>query len=108
MFTIKLMLDRILIILFVVFNLSGRFMPDKLYYICEAISFCIAAFYFINNSTRKTKIIAEWAFLLTINNLSDELFFNPCALGWNEVIIFVLATARAISQYMKQNGRNKR
>lgn len=102
------MIDRVLIILFVLFNISGRLLPDSWYYIFEGISFSIAALFFVLNSKRTTKIIAGWAFILTLNNLSDELFFNPCELGWNEVIIFMLATVRGISQYMKQNGRDKR
>ncbi len=102
------MIDRILIILFVVFNASGRLLPDACYYIFEGISFSIAALFFVVNSKRTTKIIAEWAFILTLNNLSDELFFNPCELGWNEIVILILASVRAISQYMKQNGRDKR
>lgn len=101
------MLDRLLIILFLVFNISGRVLPDSWYYIFEAISFVIAALYFCNNSSRTTHIIAQLALILTINNLLDELIFDPCKLGWNEGVILLLATIRAISQYMKQNGRHK-
>ena len=88
--------------------MSGRFMPDRGYFIFESISFVVAALYFCNNSKAVTNIIAQWALILTLNNLSDELFFNPCELGWNEIVITTIATIRAIRQLMKHNGRIKR
>lgn len=101
------MIDKAIIIAFILTNSIGRIGGDRAFFICDAISIALAAMFFVNNSKRTTKIIAEWALILTINNLIDELFFNPCIFGWNEGVIFVAASIRAYMQYMKQNGRHK-
>lgn len=101
------MLDKLLIILFIAANTLGRSIGDKYYFLCEAISIVLAALYMCNNSKGTTLIIAQWALILTVNNLLDELFFNPCVYGWNEGVILILATVRGYRQYMKQNGRHK-
>ena len=101
------MIDRILIIAFLLANTLGRFLGDKYYFIFEAISIVIAAIFFVNNSKRTTKIVAQFALILTSCNLIDELFFNPCIYGWNEWVVLVAAVIRACMQYMKQNDRHK-
>lgn len=101
------MLDRIIIILFIAVNTLGRQLPDKGYFLFDAISLVLATIFFCNNTKRTNNIIAQWALVLAVNNLLDELFFDPCVFGWNEIVILILATGRAYKQYMKQNGRHK-
>lgn len=101
------MIDRVLIISVIIINTLGRLLPDRGYFICDSISLTLAAVFFCNNTKRTNNIIAQWALILAINNLLDELFFNPCVLGWNEIILLILASIRAYMQYMKQNGRHK-
>lgn len=47
-----------------------------------------------------------WSFLLlcgSINNLFDELFFDPVKLGWNELALFIVIPA--IWLYKKRHER---
>lgn len=93
------MLNRVLIILLIAVNTLGRFAGDKYYFLCEAFALVFAGLFFYYNSKGTTHIIAQWALILIMGNLLDEIFFDPCNFGWNEVVITLIATIRAYYQW---------
>lgn len=95
------MLNRALIISLIVVNTSGRFLPDKYYFLCEAFALLFAGIFFYHNTKDASRIVAEWALILICGNLLDELIFDPCVFGYNEIIITLLSTLRAFYQWGK-------
>ena len=58
------------------------YFPEYFYYKAEAIMIFSIASFLLNV---KDNWITFLIFSLSINNLSDELFFNPLELGWIEL-----------------------
>jgi hypothetical protein len=69
----------------------------KWYFICQAISFSL----FIHVAMlickdRKVSIWLNYAFILSISNVLDELIGDPLHIHLNEIIIFIAATLYTI------------
>jgi hypothetical protein len=64
------------------------FFPDpigtKIYFIGMALSHFLLALYIRQIS--KPSFLTFFLFCITINNLLDEVLFNPLKIGWNEYI----------------------
>lgn len=69
-------------------------LPFNLYYASEAFTHFILALFIYTNFPKKW--IAFALLIFTINNLADELFFNPLEIQVNE---FALVTVLLISGY---------
>lgn len=83
--------------------LSFHYEIKGVYYLGTALStvgFLWVIRYFIKKhcSDRWVKIVGEIIFATSINNLVDELFFDPQKIGINEYIGFLLIIALAICQ----------
>ena len=60
-------------------------MPKGFFYIGNSVFInMLCAYIFYNN---KKSFIAFCLFILSINNLIDEIFFDNTTIGWNELIL---------------------
>jgi hypothetical protein len=82
--------------------------PDEIqatnaWMLCDAISkfLFVGAFWCEAKNTLKHVLFA--AMILCLNNLLDELFFDPLRLGWNEIVMLVLITIYTTIVYAKFN-----
>ena len=58
--------------------------------LCDAVAkslFAMALAIFVGGYLREWFIFLS---VLSLNNIIDELYFNPFALGWNEIAIFMI------------------
>lgn len=55
--------------------------------LCDSIAKSLFIFAFVMMTTGYFREWLTFIFLLSINNLLDETFFNPYQLGWNEWLI---------------------
>ena len=61
---------------------------------------CISKDYWVN----KIAVIGCW---MALNNLLDELFFNPTEYGYNDYIILIIVIFVTL-KHPKENGQRKR
>ena len=79
------------------------------FYECVAIGFVLCFLSLVLKSEKGTlenRIYFVWLFL-AINNLIDEIFFDPQKFGVNEYVIALLIIAHQRCQRRKQNARHK-
>lgn len=79
----------------------------KIYTVGQAFSFTLLMLValFRERYDKVVNIVLTASFWLSINDLMDELFFDPYRLGINEVIFGVLMILHAVHQY-KQYRKN--
>lgn len=101
-----------LIIAIIAINTIGRniwILDDNFYFLCNNLSWILAAIFFIKNTISFTKIISEFMFCLICCNMIDELLFVPYAFTFDKYIIPLAMAAFAIYQLIKiKNVRRKR
>lgn len=75
---------------------------EGVYYIGEAIAWPIVIGSLISYVKNKVLyVIFEVMFWLSINNLIDEIFFNPGKLEWNEFVFAGVAIFIGLYRYFK-------
>ncbi len=68
----------------------GTILGRKVYYVGQALSFVLILLAAkINPKDHITNIIFQLTLWLALNNLLDELLFDPLKLGWNELIFAI-------------------
>jgi hypothetical protein len=90
-----------IIISIVAYNLWPYFnnLPFELFYIGIALSQFLMALYI--KQVSKPSFITFFLFCIMLNNLLDELLFDPQKIGINEIIATVLIP---IAYYLKSNN----
>ena len=74
----------------------------QIFYIGTALAFIgFILSYHIRIKKEKYKIVTTIALLLAINNLADELFFNPGITGINEYLTALIITLTTLYKYRK-------
>lgn len=58
--------------------------------LCDAVSKCMWVLATVMLTTTYVRQWLLFIFAVTVNNLMDELWFNPFTLGWNEAVIIVV------------------
>lgn len=88
-------------------SLFWKFFPKDLYYILEAIGWVLFSWVlkkifheFLSNEN--LKLLSEYIYLSTINNLLDEVIFQNIHFSYGEFVIFVLITSLYIYKYVKR------
>jgi len=73
-------------------------LPKGAFYILTALAFvgCFGALYLQTTGAWSLAVFVVW--LLSLNNLGDELFFDPTEMDWNEWIGFLLIIAITLAQ----------
>ena len=88
-------------------SLFWKYLPQGSYYILDAIGWVLFAGAF-NKLTHENihnyeiKLLSEYIFLATINNLLDEVIFQNIQFSYAEFVIFVFITTLYIYKYVKR------
>jgi hypothetical protein len=89
-------LQRIILIFALIVIIAGynlwRFAWHGFFYQCNALFISLITF-LLKDLSRQDKKLNAWAkivFWLSINNLCDEIFFDPKSFGWNEIFFALL------------------
>ena len=88
-------------------SLFWEYLPKGSYYILDAIGWVLFAGAFNkltheNIPNYKIKLLSEYIFLATINNLLDEVIFQNIKFSYAEFVIFVFITLLYIYKYVKR------
>jgi len=76
--------------------------PKHFYYISESILIFVVSLYLYSYVKNFFTFLL---FGLTINNLFDELFFNPLELGINEIVVTIVLILIAIFRYVRRKSQ---
>lgn len=84
-----------------------QYLPKGSYYILDAIGWVLfaGAFNKITHETiqnYKIKLLGEYIFLATCNNLLDEVIFQNINVSYAEFVIFVFVTLLYTYKYVKR------
>lgn len=91
-----------IILLAIVCNTMVRWQPNEMvYFVGQAVSFCLISIAGRMQSNKPASYIWDLLFLMCLNNLIDELFFNPVAFGWNEGVFAISAIIITIVRFRK-------
>lgn len=86
------------------------FISETFFYVCQALCF-VSLYGVLWYSNRKDYIesnVAQVGFWFAMNNLLDQLFFNPLSYGWNEYLfaaIVVIWQTNKIIKWVKSNKK---
>lgn len=68
---------------------------------CDALSKVLFIGAFWNEAKGLLKHVLFAVFILALNNLADELFFDPLHLGWNEIVMLITITIYTVIVYAR-------
>lgn len=80
----------------------------KTYYVMQAAAWFIIYAGLTSLLNGKKRIIADALALFALNNLIDDLFFNPTVLSYNELAFFLLILLSTIYRIRRKSPDEKR
>jgi len=72
---------------------------EHFYYISEAILIFVVSLYLYSHIKNFCTFLI---FGLSVNNLFDELFFNPLVLGINEIVLTIVLILISVFRYVRR------
>lgn len=79
---------------------------ESLYFIGQAVSYCLIALAGRIEAKKPNVFIWDFLFLLCLNNLIDELIFDPIRFGENELMFLIGAIVLTVMRYKKWTTSN--
>lgn len=93
-------------------NLLYRYIGERWYWIGLAYGlfiYTLSMWLFVDNKyvTWKSKLLAAVIAELALNNLLDELFFNPNKWEWSEIVMGIIIVITFMYKLFTRNGRSR-
>lgn len=81
---------------------AGRFLyPGYAYYLADAVCWLLAALYCLRVTAGRGRVVCILFVGIAVNNLLDELLFDPYRFHWNELLVGLFFLYYAWAEYRR-------